>query len=204
MSIGFRPSLIVIPGSPAVVTELAPADQVAAQVREHVSSLLDDRPREVIGSSDSKWKTSLEGSFHAWGADVSVGHGTDLAELVARYLVGEIASFRDSIGQVNPNALTVVVLDGPAGLTPRAPLSFIDAAPGVHEKLQQLLAGSRVAPNSEELSQAGVVEPRLWLELAQLKPARAELLLADDSLGVGRYVAAWDIEQGIEQEIQEA
>ncbi|WP_245533849.1 hypothetical protein [Corynebacterium lubricantis] len=194
MSIGFIPSLIVIPGSPAVVTELAPADSAAAQVREHVASLLDDRPREVIGSSDPRWKTSLEGSFKAWGADVNVGAGTDLAELVARYLVDEIASFRDSIGEINPKALTVVVVDGPAGLTARAPLSLIPEAPQTHEKFQQLLVGANVQITHAELESAGVVEPQLWLELARLQPTKAELLFADDSLGVGRYVAAWELQ----------
>lgn len=191
MSLSFSPNLVVVPGSPAVVRELAPADPVGAEVRELVASLIDDRPRHVIGSSDPRWKTSLEGSFHAWGADVSVGEGHDLAELVARYLMGAISSFRSEIGTINADDLTVVVLDGPAGLTQRAPLSLIDSAPVVHEKLQRLLSGECVELGAEELERAGVVEAGLWLELARVRPSHAELLLADDTLGVGRYVAAW-------------
>ncbi|WP_255365917.1 hypothetical protein [Corynebacterium sp. NML130628] len=92
--------------------------------------------------------------------------------------------------------MTVVVIDGPAGLTVRAPLSLLPSAHHVHEQLQLLLAGKEHQQIGEgEMMRAGVVEPQLWRELQTLQPESAMLLDTDDSLGVGRYVAYWEVEQ---------
>ncbi|NLZ58079.1 MAG: hypothetical protein GX898_07260, partial [Corynebacterium sp.] len=50
--------------------------------------------------------------------------------------------------------------------------------------------------SEEELAAGAVREPGLWLELAQLvrKVESAELIAADTSHGVGRYVAVWTID----------
>lgn len=189
----YTPTVLVVPGSPAVVQELAPGDSAGAKIRRVVKSLVSGAPLHVVGSSDPRWRTTHAGSFRAWGAPVSVGGGRDLSELVARYLVGDVAEFRPSIQPVDPAAQTVVVLDGPAGLTARAPLSLLPHARRVHEQLQGLLRGEQVGLNEDELRAAGVIEPKLWLELARLRPTSAQLLLADDTHGVGRYVAAWKV-----------
>lgn len=196
------PNLLVVPGSPALVRELAPADPASHRLRRTVAqalSLIDDRPCQIIGSGDPRWATQHVGSFAAWGApQVHVGHGTNLAELVARYLLGSRANarttFRSELSPLNPEAVTVLVLDGPAGLTARAPLALIDGAARVHEQCQELLAGDLTAQfDADSLAHAGVIEPDLWLQLAQLRPSHAELLDVDDTLGVGRYVALWEV-----------
>ncbi|SER43669.1 hypothetical protein [Corynebacterium cystitidis] len=203
MILQFSPTLIVVPGSPAMVSDLAPADPAGEQLRQSVAqalSLVDDRPCEIVGSSDPRWRTKLCGSFAAWGApQVSVGTGYDLAELIGRYVLGEKATaktpFRSELFPLNPDAVTVVVLDGPAGLTPRAPLALVDGAAEVHGAFQRLLEGLHEEFTAQQLTSSGVIEPDLWLQLAQLRPVRATLLCADDTLGVGRYVACWEVEQ---------
>ncbi|WIM66792.1 hypothetical protein QP027_06530 [Corynebacterium breve] len=193
----FSPNLLVIPGSPALVRELSPGDVAGARLLSSARAIANawdpTRAVEAVGSSDIRWRTALTGSFHAWGADVRVGHGHDLAELLARYVVGNVTSFRSTLLPLNPAALTVVVLDGPAGLTDRAPLALLDDAPSCHEELKAVLSGGAVELDEEELRHAGVIEPTLWLQLASLSPRQAKLVASDESLGVGRYVAAWEV-----------
>ncbi|WP_350338458.1 hypothetical protein [Corynebacterium sp. UMB10119B.1] len=47
----------------------------------------------------------------------------------------------------------------------------------------------------QEMRDAGVLEPDIWLELQTLQPTKATLVDVDDTLGVGRYVAYWEVEQ---------
>lgn len=192
-------SLLVVPGSPALVRELAPSDEPSQRLLQTVREISSNLPNtmEIVCSHDRKWATAQPGSFGAWGApDVCVGDGHVLGELVARYcLPGKnVQASRDSLMPISSSALTVVVVDGPAGLTPRAPLSLLPNAHRVHEQLQLLLAGKEHQPIGEaEMLEAGVIEPRLWCELQTLQPESAGLLDTDDSLGVGRYVAYWEV-----------
>ena len=79
-----------------------------------------------------------------------------------------------------------------AGLTPRAPLTLLDRAQEADRWCRSVLAG-RPVEDGGFLPEGGVLEPELWFELAALTPRRAELVEADTSHGVGRYVAAWEI-----------
>ncbi|WP_342319899.1 hypothetical protein [Corynebacterium mayonis] len=189
-------SVVIMPGAPALVAELAPAHGPAEKLRQAVRSAAQGwQVVEIVGSRDPRWLTSHEGSFAAWGApQVRVGGGSYLPELVARYVLGavHVLDSRAHIGSLNPDALTVVVADGPAGLSPRAPLAFIDEAFAAHRDIQSFLAGGDLH-NPQSLAAAGVVEPELWAELARLNPSKAEVLAVDNSLGVGAYVAAWEV-----------
>lgn len=192
-------NVIVVPGSPALVAELAPRDAAGRAMVRAVRELAvqDARPIHIVGAQDERWRTELTGSLAAWGApSVTVGGGNYLAELVARYCLGEaaarVATSRATIAPFDPDALTAVVLDGSAGLTPRAPLALIDGAETVHARMADFLAGRGDLPG--DLAEHGVVEPALWHELASLRPSRCELVAQDASLGVGRFVAAWDVD----------
>lgn len=152
---------------------------------------------EIVRPCNASERTELAGSFAAWGApQVQVGAGNYLPELVARYALApyepEVREVREHIGVPEPDVLTVVVVDGSAGLTARAPLALIESAPELHRALQQFVAGER-SQLPEGMEQLGVLEPGLWRELASLD-ARRQLLHADDSLGVGRYVGLWEVE----------
>lgn len=192
-------NVCVVPGSPALVAELAPGDFVGRAMVRTVRELAekDARAVHIVGSRDGRWRTERTGSLAAWGApNVAVGGGNYLAELVARYCLGtgaeRVTDSRATLAPFDPEALTVVVVDGSAGLTRRAPLALVDGAQETHEHMARFLAGDDALP--DELAVRGVVEPALWHELAALRPVRCELLAHDASLGVGRFVAAWQVD----------
>lgn len=116
--------------------------------------------------------------------------GNHLGELVGRFALGDpkVREVRGEIGTPDPDAVTVVVLDGPAGLTPRAPLALVNGAPEYHQRLCGWLDGGQ-----PEVVDKQLLEPALWHELATLRPHTAALLDHDDTLGVGRYVAGWSV-----------
>lgn len=194
-----------MPASPALVEELAPADDAARRLRRALGAVLEesdgeDRAIELVGSRDSRWRTELAGSFAAWGApDVDVGAGHYLAELVQRYVLGSerrshIGDVRDRLGEVNPEVLTVVAVDGSAGLTDRAPFALLDGAAEVDAYCRALLGGEDTpAWNEAQLADAGVLDAALWSELAVVDKRSARLVDADATTGVGRYVAAWSV-----------
>lgn len=189
------PNLIVMPASPALVAELAPRDVVGAQMVSLVRSLVEatSTPIHLVASRDPRWETGVEGSFRAWGApEVTVGEGRFLPELVQRYVLREAASrvvsVRGELGRINSEALTLVAVDGSAGLTERAPLALLPQAAAADDWCRAVLTGQAAG---ELPVDGGVLEPGLWHELAAGEPQHAELLMADTTHGVGRYVAAW-------------
>ncbi|MDD7582308.1 hypothetical protein ACEE23_05930 [Corynebacterium sp. 32222D000AT] len=215
-------TLVIIPGSPALVRELAPSDAAGAQLLDHARTALWQAavklrandgaehvrvPVDLVCSQAPRWRTEHAGSFAAWGAPhVRVSAGHYLAELVARYVTEpvdgvEVRAVREHLTAPDPQAITVVVVDGSAGLDARAPLAELPAAAAVHQWCCELLRGgvNTYPPewDAGQLSEAGIVEPEPWLELAEYASRRglraAELLAADDSLGVGRYVARWEV-----------
>ena len=129
-------NLVVMPAGPALVRELAPRDTAGQRMVAELRSLVDatgDRPVHLVGSRSPRWETGVEGSFRAWGApQVQVGAGHHLPELVQRYMLGEratrVTEVRADLGQPDPEALTLVALDGSAGLTERAPLALLPQA----------------------------------------------------------------------------
>ncbi|MCT1444098.1 hypothetical protein EKI51_09495 [Corynebacterium sanguinis] len=187
------PNLLILPGSPALVRELSPAhepSQCLVETIRHTAAGYPERPIHIVGSRDKRWYTAHSGSFRAWGAPhVTVKGGNHLPELVARYVLGdpEVAEMRGSVEPLDPQALTVVVVDGPAGLTERAPLALVEGAHEAHEALERFVDGGEF-PGSLD----GVVEKQLWRELAALE-AEKRLVDSDDSLGVGAYVAEWSL-----------
>ncbi len=193
--------LIVMSASPAQVRDLAPGEDASAELARRTAELAarlagGARPVELVASRDERWRTGHAGSFRAWGApQVDVGEGNHLPELVARHVLRglEISSVRPRLGNVNPRALTVVVADGSAGMTARAPLALLDGAEDAHRALLALLAGSGLDLTAEELADAGVIEPEPWLDLTALTPVEASVEYSDTHLGVGRYLAAWRI-----------
>lgn len=200
-------NLLVVSASPAQVAELSPGDEPGRRLVERTRATLDavlaadpDRPIELVGSRHQRWHTSHTGSFRAWGAPgTNVGRGNYLPELVQRYLLGErtrrITGVRETVEKINLASLTIVAVDGSAGLSKRAPLALLPRAADADTWCRALLNddGQTVAPGVGKLSEAGITEPDLWLELAAMRPARAELLDADTTLGVGRYLAAWEV-----------
>lgn len=187
-----RGNVWIIPGSPALA--LSRDDEPSQRLRSATRSLAataNERPIDIACSLDSKWHTAHTGSLRAWGGpDVTVRAGNYLGEIVARYALGdpEVREVRPRIGDIDPHAVTVVVVDGPAGLTERAPLALQPGAPEAHEAIVRWLGGAEAV-----VVDTHVLEPQLWRELAALERKGARLIDADASLGVGRYVAEWSV-----------
>lgn len=205
-----KTTLIIMPGSPALVGELAPADTVGAMLLTQVRSLFstyltgNGLPVDVVGSQADTWHTAHTGSLRAWGApQVQVGGGNHLPELIQRYSLGgfqpRVRTVGDNLASISSGAVTVVALDGPTGLTQRAPSSLVEGADAADRWCRALLAGEHPGAKTErELVRAAVREPQLWIELERLaeRVSHAELVAADTSHGVGRYVAVWTVELG--------
>lgn len=204
-------TLLFMPGSPALVRELAPRDESAAAIVSLLRKLIDEAAPtaiDIVGARDEHLRTAHVGSFAAWGKDVKVAAGEYLPELLAYYVLGKrwtplVGDSRARIDAPRGEALTLVVLDGSAGLTPRAPLSLLPGAEEVHEFCRSLIAGEAADQLPEEelerwLREGGVVDPAPWLEVAVLS-RRADLrrrcLVSEAPLGVGRYVGVWEEER---------
>ena len=190
--------LIIMPSSPALVPELAPADAAGRKLRRALEQLLiGDTIIDLVGSRDQRWYTAHAGSFAAWGApQVRVGGGHYLAELVPRSVLGphaRVRETRDCLEPVAADATTVLAIDGSAGLTERAPLSLLETAADTDRWCRALLAGEEGAfRHADELLAGGIVEPDLWIQLHKLLTSSdwsCRLVAADTTLGVGRYVA---------------
>ena len=206
-------NLVIMPASPALAEELSPNDDASRALLAAARELIRDFARgqsapvnvDIVGSQAQRWYTAHTGSLRAWGApQVEVGGGNYLPELMARYALSRelgaegfrVADSRADIAQVHPERLTIVCVDGSAGLTQRAPLALVDGAQDAHlwcEGLVSGAAGGQEHCDEEFLRSAGVVETELWAQLARVHPHHAELRAADSTLGVGRYVAGWEV-----------
>lgn len=198
--------LLIMPGSPALIPELGPKhDKLRHTLGKLIATLTHDpRPRHLIASRNPRWHTTHTGSLRAWGdpSGITVGAGNFLGEILQRRLLGpalgEVTSIRDTLGTPNPQALTIVCVDGSAGLTARAPLTLLENGGLSHQWCCGILGGQGMPhpkdfhASEQELSRAGIIEPALWLELAGLAPNYQRTLIAADSdTGVGRYIATW-------------
>ncbi|APT92371.1 hypothetical protein CPHO_05095 [Corynebacterium phocae] len=198
--------LLIVPSSPALVEELAPADPASRRLR-HVARRMgrqylppEHPPKlDIVCSQDKKWRTGIAGSFRAWGAPhTQVGSGNFLGELVVRYIfpavpVGTVATRLCDV-EHGAGAVTAVAIDGSAGLTARAPLALVPHAERAHQWCLSVLAGARPeVPSESWLREAGIIEPSMWIELANISPRHAVVLAEDSSLGVGRFVAHWEV-----------
>lgn len=204
-----KTTLIIMPGSPALVRGLAPTDTEGARLLEQVEVLIHEHlsdssaPVDLVGSRDDRWYTSHTGSLRAWGAPAArVGGGNHLPELLQRHALGEyrdrIRTTSDQLTDPSADAVTLVAVDGPTGLTPRAPSSLVEGAGEIDHWCRALLGGEQVAfPSEQDLMNASLREPALWMDLVRLlgRVETADLLAADTSHGVGRYVAVWTLKR---------
>ncbi|AZA11607.1 hypothetical protein [Corynebacterium gerontici] len=202
-------TIFVVSGSPAQVRGLGVGDNASTELAAQSIALLTQAvqspsPVAIVCSHDNRWYTRHAGSFRSWGAaNTSVGAGHHLGELVARWLLQQSSESAQhpmpevlSQDSLSGHPTQIVVLDGSAGLSPKAPLAEVPGADEAHEWCTALLAGE--GPGSVEkqwLQERGVIEADLWLELEAEIAQRGwsgGLYWSDMSLGVGRYVARWE------------
>lgn len=204
--------LLIIPGTPVLVPELSAADPDAEQLRAVVlaelAELLDGydartvRP-VIVRQARQGQATGIEGSFRAWGADVQVGAGHHLPELLARWCLSElgvpvnqiIATDRvpESAGPV------IVVAEGPAALTPAAPLTLLPEAQSLDDACLDIADGRAVREAAAvirdgDTETCGLYTADLWLQLAEFAAARdltCTSVYRSAPYGVGYHVARW-------------
>lgn len=218
--------LLLIPGAPLVVPELSGTDSGAAEVRAAVLSaarrVLDGIGRSrplIVRRPDDRFATSHLGSFRAWGADVRVGGGAHLPELVARWVVREsgLDPAEVAVAAQLPDPFAagegpiIVVAEGPSALTARAPLTLLPDAAPIDDTCATIAAGAFDGEPGED--PFGAFGPRLcesvglhtmgvWQDVASFG---AELRLDAGSFvakqtyraaphGVGYHVAEWEWE----------
>lgn len=63
-------AVLIIPSSPALVSELSP-DAASSALREcarHMIADLSPASIDIVGACDTNFRTNVKGSFKAWGA----------------------------------------------------------------------------------------------------------------------------------------
>ncbi|MBV7295282.1 hypothetical protein KRX51_05025 [Corynebacterium sp. TAE3-ERU12] len=218
--------LIIMPGAPLLVPELSGADETATAVRTHLldalsQALAASNTAPVVVLADGPDVSSpVAGSLKPWGADITIGAGHRLAEILARWALRECgadpvaATARLGLPQpdtaeyrfhADAHQVYLVVAEGPAALTPRAPLTDIPVAHDVNKACTQIAALDRVAEaqaalagfdgsDSAAIEQIGFYTADIWHQLAELAIAtdpRAEATFHTSAHGVGYHVARW-------------
>lgn len=213
------PNLLFLPNSPALINELSPADASSVELKDRAGALvrgcqLNQQPVVIHYAQHERDYTALTGSFKAWGAPVTVAAGNFLPELIARYILEEegwdpalvrargyteTPDFRSN-GIMIADALHLVVLDGVAALTIKAPKYVLPQARACAMWCRETLGGDLPAQSwtSAQLEQAGVDNALLWPALWDLRHYAPQLEIRsfyeDTSHGVARLLGLWDID----------
>lgn len=214
-------SVVLVPGAPVLVPELSGAAgaEVAGDVAAAIG-LLADAARgagavEVWGHDAlARGHRDVRASLRRWGADVTVGRPeapvapdaavSDPALLAWWFLDRAGVTVPRSFVPVRPGGspaaptadLVVVVADGPASLTPRAPVPEDPRGVELEADLTAWIRGGGALPDSgaEVAGAVGWWSRPAWIALAGLvadRPATASVAWAP--FGVGYHCARWDL-----------
>ncbi|MCS4489163.1 hypothetical protein N7326_01320 [Corynebacterium sp. ES2794-CONJ1] len=195
--------LILIPPSPAIIPGIGRGDEQGALLYQRARAKLTELVTGKAASTRIVYRkcrrdfTRHTGSLQAWApTSYRVSSGHYLPEIIARHLLpyeeASITHTSESIGPLCDGEVIILMLDGSAGMTERAPLSLLPQSSASDRWCLDLLQGRnfrRISYNF--LLEAGVENPDLWLELANYRQEflKSELIHVDSSLGVARYVA---------------
>lgn len=223
------PSVVLVPGAPVLVPELAgsAATETAAQVGEICRMLRKaaeetDATRILVLGHDPEARTAgdVRATLARWGVGVPVGRPTaPLAAddrvpdplLLAWWLLDQAGidiprSFSGITGdpadatEPGDADLVVVVADGPASLTPRAPVPEDPRGVALDGQLADWLAGagSLPDPGAAVAAEAGWWSRPVWRVLDALVAGRqARRTLSWAPFGVGYHSAWWPAESAV-------
>lgn len=213
--------VVLIPGAPVLVPELSGAAAVVSarrveQLCELVREASRGRSRVLVVGTDPRRRAvgGVRSSLARWGADVSVGRPEDPAAppdavpdpaLIAWWLLDRIGSDlpRTFLGVHGESAsppeaadgdLVVVVADGPASLTPRAPVPEDPRGVALDAALADWLdtGGALPDPGAAVAADVGWWSRPAWLVLAGLVGRRRAVdALSWAPFGVGYHGARW-------------
>lgn len=215
-------SVVLIPGAPVLVPELSGAAAAESAHRlEQLCALLRDGAREasrvlVVGTDVRKRRVSdVRSSLIRWGSDVRVGRSDDPPAatdavpdpaLIAWWALDRIGSELprtflgvDGQGTAPPEAgegdLVVVVADGPASLTPRAPVPEDPRGVALDAALRTWVTtgGELPDPGPSVAAEVGWWSRPAWLALDDMVGARTSTsAFSWAPFGVGYHVGRWD------------
>ncbi|WP_255583961.1 hypothetical protein [Dietzia sp. ANT_WB102] len=214
-------SVVLVPGAPVLVPELS--GSAVADTAPRLADICDvlrraqgDASRVVVVGTDHAGRTlgDSRSTLARWGADVPVGrpaappaqHGAvPDAALIAWWLLDRagvdlprsftgVCGSPDSTPTPASGDLLVVVADGPASLTPRAPVPEDPRGIALDKQLAQWLRASGKLPDPGGLvaDEIGWWSRPAWLVLAELVAGRAAReALSWAPFGVGYHLAWW-------------
>lgn len=216
-------SVVLVPGAPAVVPALsgtAAADSAGpvARLIEMIRSAARDCESVVVWGSDPAGRRhgDARSTLRRWGVDLPVGGGSmpgppedavpDAALLgwwfldragvrLPRSFVG-VADESIRPPEPEPAELVVVVADGPASLTPRAPLPEDPRGVALDLRLATWVTGGGALPDpgADEAAEVGWWSRPAWLALAELTIGHAGAESVSWSpFGVGYHGARWEV-----------
>lgn len=214
--------VILIPGAPVLVPELSGAAAAdSAREVDQMSDLLREASQGasrvlVVGTDPRRRQVrDVRASLRRWGADVAVGRrqdppaGPDTVPdpaLIAWWALDGIGSTlpRTFLGvdagegappEAREDELVVVVADGPASLSPRAPVPEHPRGVALDAALRDWLAagGDLPDPGPDVAAEVGWWSRPAWLVLAALVGGRpASVARSWAPFGVGYHVGRWD------------
>lgn len=213
--------VVLIPGAPVLVPALSGAAAVdSARQVEQVLELVREASRGcsrvvVVGADPRKRVVgSVRSTLVRWGADVNVGRPGDPVApldavpdpaLIAWWVLDRVGSDlprtflgvhaeSDSPPEAADDDLVVVVADGPASLTPRAPVPEDPRGVALDAALAEWLrdGGALPDPGVAVAAEAGWWSRPAWLSLAGLVGRRRAVeTLSWAPFGVGYHTARW-------------
>lgn len=215
------PSVVLVPGAPVLVPELsgsavAETESGVAAICEMLRRAGRGAARVVVLGTDRAGRGlgDMRSSLSRWGVDVPVGppgappapHGTvpdpaliawwllDLAGIdLPRRFIGVTGGAQPTPTPVSDD-LVVVVADGPASLTPRAPVPEDPRGIALDEELTRWLRSSGELPDPGEpvADEIGWWSRPAWRVLADLVADRTAVeALSWAPFGVGYHSAWW-------------
>lgn len=227
------PSVVLVPGAPVLVPELSGSAGVDTEPGvEKICAMLaragEDATRVLVVGSDAAGRTlgDTRSTLARWGADVPVGRPTAPPApheqvpgpaLIAWWLLdrsgidhprtfsGVTGGLRTDPGPASATGdLVVVVADGPASLTPRAPVPEDPRGVALDRELARWLRAGGEFPDPGALvaEEIGWWSRPAWRVLTNLvggRPAREALSWAP--FGVGYHCAWWPDDRGEESTV---
>lgn len=228
------PSVVLVPGAPVLVPELS--GSAVADTGGRVDTICEvlrrartGAARVVVLGSDpgGRGLGDMRSTLARWGVDVPVGrpdappapHGAvPDAALIGWWLLDRagtdlprsftgIPGSPGSAPTPEPDDLVVVVADGPASLTPRAPVPEDPRGVSLDSHLGRWLrtGGALPDPGARVADEVGWWSRPAWLALASLvegRPARETLSWAP--FGVGYHCAWWPPESAADHAVEGA
>ena len=210
------PRLVVCPGSPLLATGDATGDvpevaAVRAAAASAVARLVADVPARVVVLAEAgpTHPSSAGGTLRPWGVDVSAGGADDvlgLGQTIGAWLLDRAGHdgprlYTSDATQLRPDDAILVVADGTATRTERAPGHLDERAAAFDEALARALdAGDADALARTDLTLAETLWCRGAATLAAVGAAvrgrisTSALIAHDAPLGVAWFVAEWTLD----------